>query len=433
MRASLALFAAVAALPAGAANASPWELPQPGSCASPVPANEDAQPRPAGPSPGELLGWEQLETLESLLPPEVWEWRDRFFDESMRMEIGPCFRSYAPPASFREATRAVSGRARLGPGGVLEGTPAGLAFDPASIAPDDPQAGLKWAWNVARRHQGAGRFGEIRVTYTDSRGRPAHLLGDYFVALLMGRADLAKSGYRLPWARKQRWVAGGSARDPASGARCAFRHYRRADAEAQRKGSDDVFFVSSRTRKPERVAWDPEFPLLVCAYERGFYLPRGGVVQRYHWRVAGVRDVIAPINARTPAYPEDENRDFGSRGASFASDRWEQRRALVLEASRGESWRILRYVDLETLFPLYHVEDLDGARTIIQYVGRWSGDRADYPSSSSGGAQVLDPVAQVMVQAGEVVRSEAWNTVSLPPRPGALRQQVSTTSLSKAR
>ena len=91
---------------------------------------------------------------------------------------------------------------------------------------------------------------------------------------------------------------------------------------------------------------------------------------------------------------------------------------------------------LETLFPLYHVEDLNGARTVIQYVGRWSEDRDGYPrlpEAKNSPVRVIDPVAQVMVQASEVVRVEAWETVAVPDKPRSLQRLVSTGSLAKSR
>ena len=43
---------------------------------------------------------EALATLEPFLPPEVWARRAELFHEGMRLEVGPCFRRYAPPADM---------------------------------------------------------------------------------------------------------------------------------------------------------------------------------------------------------------------------------------------------------------------------------------------------------------------------------------------
>src|SRR5262249_25383645 len=104
------------------------------------------------------------------------------------------------------------------------------------------------------------------------------------------------------------------------------------------------------------------------------------------------RDVRAeggrsPINIGGPVYPVEANREFGAWGLSFASDRWDLRRVLVLEGRvkgqpgfRGES-RLTMYVDLQTLVPLYYIsynakeEPID----IGVFASRWSEDRPDYP------------------------------------------------------
>ena len=203
------------------------------------------------------------------------------------------------------------------------------------------------------------------------------------------------------------------------------------EADADPKVADSLFFFSSGMRRAERIGWDPEFPFVACAYPRGFYLLHGGRVGRYRWRLVGVRDVIAPINIVKPAYPEDPDRVFGPSGASLADDRWELRRALVLEAGDA-SHRIRQYVDLETLFPLHLV---DGP-VLVQSVGRWSEDRPGYPAwpgSTPLSARILDPVITVTVSASEVVRVEAWDSVGLPPDEKNLRSLVSTEALSRER
>ena len=51
----------------------------------------------------------------------------------------------------------------------------------------------------------------------------------------------------------------------------------------------------------------------------------------YDYRVVGAQDVLTPINASRPSYPEVKDRDFGPWGLSFATDRWDLRRAVVIE------------------------------------------------------------------------------------------------------
>ena len=73
-------------------------------------------------------GLESIERLSGFLPTELWNHRELFFYEGMRLEIGPCFRDYAPPEFFREATRRAAGRASLLENGGLAAEGAGLGI-----------------------------------------------------------------------------------------------------------------------------------------------------------------------------------------------------------------------------------------------------------------------------------------------------------------
>ena len=84
------LFLALAA----SGEERPWTLPEPGSCAVRASATEDAQPpHAAAPAEGDVVAFDELAVLKRYLPAEVWEWRNRFFHQAMRLELGPCFRS----------------------------------------------------------------------------------------------------------------------------------------------------------------------------------------------------------------------------------------------------------------------------------------------------------------------------------------------------
>ncbi|HXG53648.1 MAG TPA: DUF1329 domain-containing protein [candidate division Zixibacteria bacterium] len=61
-------------------------------------------------------------------------------------------RKYAVPAEYRRATETYSGKVVLGAGGELVNYVAGLPFP--NIAPSDPRAGLKLAWNFYWRWLG---------------------------------------------------------------------------------------------------------------------------------------------------------------------------------------------------------------------------------------------------------------------------------------
>ena len=181
-------------------------------------------------------------------------------------------------------------------------------------------------------------------------------------------------------------------------------------------------------RRAERVGWDPELPMLACAYSRGFHLARGGRVDRYRWELAGTQDLLFPINLGND--PPDT-----AVGASLGRVRFELRRTLVLE-TEGEGLKVRRYFDLETLFPLLLIETHRGARTISLEAGRWSGDRPGYPDLGAlpgPEVKVLDPVLRIEFNAVEGVRTDAWETTAVPPVGMKLRREVSPGALTTER
>ncbi len=195
----MAVLLGVAASGSAAEDASPradpWALPPAGSCAptatlAGAPVAEDAAP-PALKT-GDVISLERLEAVRRLLPPAVWEQRDKFFFEGMQLEIGPCFRDYSAPAFFQEATQKFRGQAKLREDGGLEGFTAGLPFAPDTIDPASPSAGALWAWNLAERYQGGGLEAQFRVSdMVGLRGRAVPFEGEFYWFVLAHRADRA--------------------------------------------------------------------------------------------------------------------------------------------------------------------------------------------------------------------------------------------------
>jgi hypothetical protein len=129
-------------------------------------------------------------------------------------------------------------------------------------------------------------------------------------------------------------------------------------------------------------------------------------------------------------------------GVSFANDRWELRRAVVIEGrfkhgAFGDGvQRVIWYLDLQTLVPLYYAayraEGLPGG--LGYFVGRWSEDRPDYPRWPDDPARpvrVIDPVASALIDWNDQdsVRIEQWRTVSIPSDEKKLARQLSQSGL----
>jgi len=435
------MAAALAAPPALADEpSSAWAIPAEGACveAARTALDDDAPPGP--PLPGDVITSESASRLAGYLPPELWKYRERFFYDGMRMEIGPCFRDYSPPAFFREATGKLAGQVVLTPDGRLEGYRAGLPFPPEGIDPNDPRAGLRWAWNRASAWRGGGRYGDFRISIVSPQGTAESWEGDSFLALLGGRADRAGHGYRASASSEAEWAAGGTCRNVKTGNRASFRQYATGERRA------DLFVGTSGMRRIQRVtAPDAEGALhafLVDASIGGGLFAHGGVPHLHEWKVRAVRDMLAPINTTRDTFPVDETRNFGPWGISFASDRWELRRVLVLEGRLKEghfedgATRYVWYVDLQTLRPLYYASyrARGDAAGIGYFVSRWSEDREDYPAWPDDAARPvrsLDVVGEAWVDWNDqhAVRIELGDTVSVPPPDRKLNRMISLSSV----
>jgi hypothetical protein len=437
-------------------------------------------------APGDVIGFEAMAVLQSYLPPGLWEQRDRFFYDGMRLEIGACFADYAPPAFFQEATTATAGAAKLLENGGLSGYVAGLPFPPNTIEVGDPDAGAKWAWNFAHRYQAAGFRGPFRISdMIGSRGHAEPFLGEIFVARLSFRADRAGHGYAAKGAKGRHWVAGGNLSAPANARDYAWRQFRHVDHLTQPERTDDVHAYLPDWRRVRRITgtgveglYMPSFSVGVKATSSAIGGGSSGgadggsdgdgaaattITTRrsgfegleirpllYEYRLLGSQDVLTPINANQPSYPVEENRDFGPFGLSFASDRWDLRRAIVLEArARGAGELnqvevITFYMDEETLQPLYYFSqrflmNLDSVRVPVDagmFVGRFSEDRESYPGwpdDKKREVRVIDSVGAAFANLSENAgwRRESWSLVSTPPSSKTLRRQLSVNELSK--
>jgi hypothetical protein len=77
------------------------DLPNENECPEVTPVFDGSKPRedatPVLIKPGMVLLLEDLLLLRQLIPPEFWRYRQVFFHEGMRLEIGPCYRRYPVP------------------------------------------------------------------------------------------------------------------------------------------------------------------------------------------------------------------------------------------------------------------------------------------------------------------------------------------------
>jgi len=458
-----------------AAAAGPWDIPAPGSCesgpATASPSLIDAPPFPF--KTGDVIGAEQLALLREFIPSLLWENREQFFFEGMRLEVGACFADYAAPAFFHAAGEKFRGEPKLTEEGGLADYVAGQPFLPADIAPDEAEGGLKWAWNYAMRYRGAGFDAEFRISdIVGAYGRAEPFIGRMYRAQVAFRSDQEKKGYRAKGNKKIWWVAGGRMTEPFNARGHAWRQFRDVKSTTDSKRSDDLHAFIATARRVRRLS---------AAYIQGLYLPSfsvgitglptldgadgGGAASspdqitpkrsgwegieirplRATWKVRGVQDVLTPINASNPMYPAEKGRDFGVWGLSFASDRWDLRRAIVLEATyespdeeKESLARMVMHFDLQTLAPLYYQSWDKRGETIDVglYVGRFSEDREDYPAwpdDDERPVRVIDPVGAAFANVSQRVgwRRESWDATSTPSSSKGERNKISVQGLTK--
>ena len=471
--ARIALGAALLWLALGGA-AFAVDVPPEGSCLPrPLQWKNEAVPEPSDVippafKPGEQVPYSDWERLKGWLPPEVWDRRDQFFFEGMQLEIGPCYRRYPAPKFFEDATRANAGHAKVdADGNLLDYSGTGLPFPPDAIADDAPDAALRWAWNYRYRYLAAGFRGPFRITQITKGGRDVEeFSGKFFFMPTTGVPGGAGGD------RNERFAAGGRFEHPELARGLAWRQYQPIGVEKDYTLTDEVFVYLPDMRKVKRAPPQSAEGVYVPSYTRanhpgnaGMTMPNAeaadvgsaaitateplrkgfvGLVIRpnaYKWTFAGARDVLAPANVRASGFPPDPARNFGPSGLSLGSDRWELRRAVVLDGVRkdkeGIDRRVQLWVDVLTQQPLYWISRRsDGSVYEVGiFASRFSGDdaaAADWQGKGTGFGAML-PVGQSFTVAGEGGgwRRESYLLASEPPAAEEAQDILSVQGLQK--
>jgi hypothetical protein len=428
---------------------------------------------------------EELLMLRRLLPEEIWQNRHVFFHQGMAMHLASCHRRYPVPRFYDEATALYAGQPHLDDEGTLEDYTAGLPFPPESFDISAPDSGVRWAWNLALRWRGAGPWGSFRIIDIPSRvGKILTYQGSYFYYQTRGRSDLAASGYAVPEADSNLFVAGGRFLEPLDARHLAWRQMRPKESLERYEKTDNTFVYVPTMRKVRRAAttwvdgmYVPRYrvagdsggggiatggggadyglggatgainPTSAISIHQTENLPRGFQTltlrpNAYIWRTKGEQEVLAPINARNEGYPRHPDRNFGPSGLAVASDQWDVRWAVVLEGRARDRSRdfqmIVLYVDWQTRQPLYMITKASLARIldIGIAVHRFSDDVVNYPGWPDGErAHVFDPVAEVFYRVTDDSgwRRESYDTRSTPPEERIRRRFTSTDFLVRGR
>jgi len=469
---------------AGAAAAEP---PPEGECPSVVgaPLLEDGKGLVDAPplllKEGTIVEANRALMLRRLLPAVVWQHREVFFYEGMRMVIGACHAGYPVFGPYRAATERFRGQPKLDRRSNLEDYTAGLPFPPEDIDPKDAQAAAKWAWNLEQRHRGAGFRGHFRITEIPARlGGPLTFEGTFFYLKTSARPDLAEQGYGFEDQQGWSWAAGGEFDKPFDARHLAWRQFRSRKALEDYEAADSTFVYVPAMRKQRRGATNWVDGLYVPSYTGGTEAAGGGMIygdgssgssgtiaptaglsiatsedrghgltgislrpNAYVWRYLGEQAVLAPLNAARDGYPQDPMRYFGWSGLSLASDRWDVRWAVIVEGAfriEGSDLKTLEiWIDYQTQQPLYWITRTSRRRLLEVGIlaHRFSGDIAGYPEWPGGvPANVFEPVAAVFynaIEGGGGWRRETYDVRSTPVDDDERRAMTSSDDLGKGR
>ena len=390
----------------------------------------------------------EVARLQPFLPEPFWSHRAAFFHEGMRMEIGPAFRDYGPPPVYRDATRP---GATLGPDGTLVGYGSGLPFPEVDCAA--PDAGTKLIWNFTWRWQGFGLQGDVRYTYWESGAKRAlEYRGKTFGFFLKHRPEpeFAKTGGDVFRGERRAAVVGLVGEAPAQAKGIRTLTYRYEDSfgpVASAQPEDTWVYVPDlrRTRKISETQRSTAFAGTDFSFDDLFSF--SGLPAQYEWSCLGERVLVAPMNTQVRGYPYEEEGDFGPGGLSYASDRWEARRAVgVRMKPRDPSHPYARkdvWLDRQTFSPLYSFAyDHKGELwKIIYHNHRWSEDdlggekaREWYPAwQGVSEPRDLKIVSEALlnVQTGTGNRIDFWNVHGSQPDLRRLRQQLDVRSLAR--
>jgi hypothetical protein len=420
-------------------------------------AQEDVAPGVPTFKEGDIITVDRIDALRPFLPAEFWANRDFFFYEGMQMEIGPAFRDYSPADAYKAATEKFGGQARIGPEASLHNHTAGQPFPMEDIdCKGDPEAGAKIAWNFDHRWTGDGGNARYYYSYWD-RGEelPLYYQGTSKTVQLSRRPEpqfLDNDGDMFRGERrKNAFGIEVDAPFDARGIMLMTYRYKESELPRAQTKNDDTWVYVPTLRRVRRIS-SAQRTDAVSGTDFTFddLLSFSGIVPQYQWECLGEKDIIAPMNSKVGAYPYSKDHNFGPYGLSYASDRWELRRAVKIRFRPNNpdhpyGYKDI-YIDKESMMPLYSFayDRIDQLWKIIWHNHRWSEDNIEADKGKdwySGWEGVEEPRdlrvisdTIVNVQTGTGNRIEFWDAHGEPLASlGRVRRYIDVGRLSKGR
>jgi hypothetical protein len=172
-----------------------------------------------------------------------------------------------------------------------------------------------------------------------------------------------------------------------------------------------------------------------------------GIVPQYEWECLDERWIIGPMNTKQKGYPYEEEQNFGPYGLSFADDRWELRKAVLIRMVPKNDDHPYHHkdiwIDKETLTAMYSFayDRKEELWKIIWHNKRWSEDHSLTGEWYEGWKEVPEPrdlliVSDMIVntQTGTGNRIEFWDANGTPPKShGRIRRFIDVGRLTRGR
>jgi hypothetical protein len=388
---------------------------------------------------GDTVKFEDLHKIRGYIPEPFWENREYFFFEGMTMGIGPFHANFSPSRARKTVNARYGGQAFVGKGGGLENYTLGRPFP--EIDPNDPEAGIKHAWNMNYKHDAMEGRASWYFTYWD-RGEqlPLWYKGTGWAMRLSRRTDQEENGGNI-FKKEKRKGAGGIEIDAPFDARgligMGYR-YLSADRAPEEARRDDVWVYIPWLRRVRRLSASERTDAIagtdMTADDAGGF---SGITPQFEWRYLGETEVLAPIDTRLVGYPYDENANFGPTGFSLGNDLWQVREAVILEQTpkieRHPYKKKLLWVDKQTYVVHYGAAyDRRGELwKLIQTAHRWS--ESDLQDVKVDGLRTFFRVCDILVNVftGTGVRIELFDVQPTQLSRGQIRRQIDIGRLSR--
>ncbi len=357
--------------------------------------------------PGEVITAENRDRIRPWIPDELEPYVIDDFP-GLQMTIVEAS-EYRPHPKFVEATARFACQASLDENGQIRDYRAGEPFPysewakevtghACDLTPDDPDFGLKLAWNANFRWHGGGinmtRWGQ---SFWRAAGDNTWKLaqGNYRRTYFSNRPDLLPERTELVEGTDVEWAEYSESLYPFDLRGTSFLVLRYRDSVAR---EDDAWAYVPNLRRVRRISTGQKADTIQGSDStlEDFFL-FSGYVWGEDWHFLREEEIVAAMDTRRDCYPlnvtgfrgdeegvvgGDEHFNecrFGPHKAlPFVDETWEPRRAVVLEQRpRREghpySKKILWY-DKETFSPLHFIAyDTDGEpMRLTWYLGDWS-------------------------------------------------------------